>query len=138
MEQTITIRDTGIMVGDVIRELGEGKTYEQVLADRPGLTLPDILASLKVAGDVLQLVVTAEGQVCVNGELRVVAQAGQLVSLDELRRKHPRAYAKWQPKEDNHLAALHKSGKTVKEIAAVLKRQEGAVWRRLQKLELIR
>jgi len=138
VEKSIKIGNTDVTVTEVIRDLAEGKVHDQILIRHPELSLRDILGCLKLAADMIEHFVTAEGMIRLDGEFRVVAYAGKVVSLDEIREKHPRAYAKWQPQEDNHLAALYKSGKTVKEIAVVLKRQTGAVWARLQRLELIK
>jgi hypothetical protein len=51
---------------------------------------------------------------------------------------YPRAYEKWCPDEEVRVIELYSAGKTLREIAAVVKRQPQAVKLRLQRLGAFR
>jgi DNA-directed RNA polymerase specialized sigma24 family protein len=55
-------------------------------------------------------------------------------SIEEIRRRHPRAYAPWTPEEEAELRDLHERGLKPKAIAGELGRQVGGVRSRLRKL----
>jgi len=57
-------------------------------------------------------------------------------SVDEIRLVHREAYKKWNTEEDIKLAKLFNEGKSVKEIADLLGRNDGAITSRLKKLDL--
>ena len=49
---------------------------------------------------------------------------------------HANAYAPWSDEEDNTLGFLYHQGKTVKELALILQRNEGSIRSRLRKIGL--
>ncbi len=57
-------------------------------------------------------------------------------SMDEIRGKFPKAYAKWTPEEDEHLKVLYLAGENTKRLAKVFRRKESAISARLEKLGL--
>jgi hypothetical protein len=57
-------------------------------------------------------------------------------SVDDIRREHPKAYTKWQPKEEDLLAKEYAKGRTISELAGQFQRQPGAIRSRLRKLGL--
>jgi hypothetical protein len=103
----------------VLEMIAAGHTYEQVLAAYPDLSYLDIFAAAREA-------LQAVGQ----------SDASYAERLAKIREKHPRAYEKWSDEEDVRLTALFQSQRPVKEIAATLQRQPGAIRSRLVKLGL--
>lgn len=57
-------------------------------------------------------------------------------TLDDIREQHPQAYRPWSAEDDEKLEALFCEGKTVKELANIFQRKEGAITSRIKKLEL--
>jgi len=57
--------------------------------------------------------------------------------MDELRKKYPRAYEKWESEEEDKLIRLFNQGTPIRDIAKVLERQNGAIKARLKRLGLI-
>lgn len=57
-------------------------------------------------------------------------------TLDDIREQHPQAYRPWSTEDDENLEALFCEGKTVKELANIFERKEGAITSRIKKLEL--
>ena len=57
-------------------------------------------------------------------------------SVEEVREKHKKAYAKWTQEEEELLINSFAEGLNVKEIAAILERQPGAIASRINKLGL--
>jgi hypothetical protein len=57
-------------------------------------------------------------------------------SLDEVRRKYPRAYEKWTAEEDERLTSRYQAGLDIVELAAIFQRQPSAIESRLTKLGL--
>jgi ATP-dependent DNA helicase PIF1 len=55
-------------------------------------------------------------------------------SVEEIRKKFPRAYEPWTEEDDRALIKYKQGGKTVKELAAKFGRKEGAIRSRLKKL----
>jgi hypothetical protein len=56
---------------------------------------------------------------------------------EKIRQKHPRAYVKWSPEEDEKLKNEYVSGQQIGELAKQFQRQSSAIRSRLQKLGLI-
>lgn len=56
--------------------------------------------------------------------------------LAEVRRRHPRAYEKWSPAEDDRLRRLYLAGVGIEQMARDLHRQPSAIRSRLSKLGL--
>lgn len=54
--------------------------------------------------------------------------------LDEIRKKHQNAYAKWTPKEEGKLIEYKKAGLKISEIAQKMGRQIGSITSRLEKI----
>jgi len=61
---------------------------------------------------------------------------GKSYDVASIRRDYPRAYQKWTPEEEAELKALTVRGNSIKELAAALHRQPGAIRSRLGKLGL--
>lgn len=57
-------------------------------------------------------------------------------SLDDIREKHPQAYQPWSLEGDEKLEMLFCEGKSVKELASIFERNDGAIRSRIKKLEL--
>ena len=60
----------------------------------------------------------------------------EVKKLDEIRRKHPKAYSEWTGEEDIRLRERFTEGFSVTELARVFQRQESAIRSRLSKLGL--
>ncbi|MDD2766175.1 MAG: PIF1 family DEAD/DEAH box helicase [Candidatus Moranbacteria bacterium] len=58
-------------------------------------------------------------------------------SLEEIREKHPKAYAKWTTEEDEKLRKLWNKGTQVLALTEVFGRKKGAITSRLKKLLLL-
>ena len=56
--------------------------------------------------------------------------------VEEMRRKHPKAYSNWTAEEDATLTSEHAQGKTIDQLAREFQRQPGAIRSRLRKLGL--
>ncbi|MDE2815295.1 MAG: RecQ family ATP-dependent DNA helicase, partial [Chloroflexota bacterium] len=57
-------------------------------------------------------------------------------SFAQIRNTHPRAYAQWEPDEDERLASLFQAGRSLSEIALALGRRPGAVASRLRQAKI--
>ena len=57
-------------------------------------------------------------------------------SVEEKRKEHSKAYAKWTQDEDDKLKKLFAEGRTAKELAEIFQRNRGAITSRLAKLGL--
>lgn len=104
----------------ILQAIAKGHTYEQILVQDLAWTYHDIF---QAAAEALET-----GQ---------TANEGKSYSVEEIRHDHPRAYEKWSTEEDSELSKLFRSGKSVKEIATVLNRQDGAIRSRLAKMNLV-
>lgn len=60
----------------------------------------------------------------------------ELSYMDKQKRLHANAYAPWSDEEESTLSFLYRQGKTVKELAIILQRNEGSIRSRLRKLGL--
>ena len=60
----------------------------------------------------------------------------ELSYMDKQTRLHANAYAPWSNEEESTLSFLYRQGKTVKELAIILQRNEGSIRSRLRKLGL--
>ena len=136
MKHQITLRDTGIKITDVLDMISQGFGYNQILEKFPELSLGDVLVSAKFAADFLRQYVTADETIEIEGEIVVATHNRRIINLTEIRKKHPRAYEKWESPEDNELVTFYQGGKKVDEIAQLLQRQPGAIRSRLDKLGL--
>lgn len=58
-------------------------------------------------------------------------------SVEEIRQKYPKAYTEWTVDDDTQLKIGYAQGKTILELAELLKRQPSAISARLQKLGLL-
>jgi len=103
----------------ILGMIGQGCTYEQVLASKPGLTYLDIFAAARSALKI--------------AEERRNAYAER---MKEIRQVYPRAYDKWTDEEEEALKTLVSSGRNTEEIAEALQRQPGAITSRMNKLGL--
>jgi len=107
----------------VLAAIAKGYSYEQILAGDGTLTYHDIFAAAAEALRVVERAYT--GKPCNR-------------RLAKIRQVHPRAYEKWSDEENARMIHLFRSGTSVKEIAAALQRQRGAIRRRLAKLNLVK
>ena len=57
--------------------------------------------------------------------------------MDKQKQLHANAYAPWSDEEASTLRFLHRQGKTVKELALILQRNEGSIRSRLRKMGFI-
>lgn len=57
-------------------------------------------------------------------------------SVEEIRKKHGQAYMPWSEEDDEKLELLFCEGKSIKELASIFERKEGAIRSRIKKLEL--
>ncbi len=53
---------------------------------------------------------------------------------DKLLKAYPRAYDKWCPEEEQRVAELYRAGKTMREIAVVVKRHPNSIKNRLERM----
>lgn len=60
----------------------------------------------------------------------------ELSYMDKQKRLHANAYAPWSDEEESTLSFLYRQGKTEKELALILQRNEGSIRSRLRKLGL--
>ena len=104
----------------ILQAIAKGHTYEQILVQDLAWTYHDIF---QAAAEAL------EGQRTTND--------GKSYDVEEIRHDHPRAYEKWSAGEDGQLSELCQNGKSVREIATALHRQEGAIRSRMAKLNLV-
>lgn len=63
-------------------------------------------------------------------------EENHLSYMDKQKRLHANAYAPWSNEEESTLSFLYRQGKTVKELAIILQRNEGSIRSRLRKLGL--
>ena len=57
--------------------------------------------------------------------------------MNQQKRIHANAYSPWTDEDENTLRSLYRQGKTVKELAIILQRNEGSIRSRLRKIGLI-
>lgn len=69
--------------------------------------------------------------------VRFLGARSKACSLDEKRRKHPKAYEKWTSEDDQRLSEKFIEGASVSELAQLLQRQESAIRSRLTKLGIL-
>ena len=103
----------------VLEQIAEGRTYEQILARYPDLSYLDIFAAAREA-----LTLLAE------------ERSDYAARLQQIKRRHPRAYERWTEDEDATLSRLAKSGTPVGAIAQRFQCQPSAIRSRLAKLGL--
>ena len=56
--------------------------------------------------------------------------------MEQQKRLHTNAYAKWTPEDDNRLKELYGKGTSVQELTQIFRRNEGAIYSRISKLGL--
>ncbi|MFZ1694502.1 MAG: DUF3276 family protein [Flavobacteriales bacterium] len=66
----------------------------------------------------------------------VVKEDDKAYSVEEIREKHPQAYARWTEEDDARLEQLYCEGRKRKELAVIFGREPGAITSRIKKLEL--
>ena len=60
-----------------------------------------------------------------------------LSNMHQQKQLHANAYTPWSDEEDSTLRFLHRQGKTIKELALILQRNEGSISSRLRKMGII-
>jgi|SaaInlStandDraft_1057018.scaffolds.fasta_scaffold26831_3 hypothetical protein len=58
-------------------------------------------------------------------------------SVNQIRKKHKQAYAKWTAEDDERLKKLHEEGRKVSDLAEDFGRKDGAIRSRLKKIGVI-
>ncbi|MEW5995523.1 MAG: DUF433 domain-containing protein [Candidatus Zixiibacteriota bacterium] len=137
MDNGITIRNTGISLTDVLKLMAQGLTYGQIVKQYPSLIISDLMACAKTAADLIERYIIPQGPIQVCGEVRVAARDGRFQSLEELRKKHPRAFERWTEAEEKKLVELYRGGQRIGDIARVMQRLPGGIRARLVRLGLI-
>ncbi len=137
MKHSLTAGNSGVRISDILDMISRGWTYEQILKEHPRLTVADIMASARFCAEFINRFLIADGAIRIDSTIKITARRGQVVNLEQLREKYPRAYEKWDEVEEGKLLALFRQGKTFKEIAAALERNVGAIVSRLKRLDLI-
>jgi hypothetical protein len=61
-----------------------------------------------------------------------------MYSVDDIRKNFAKAYMPWTDEEDNFLKKIFNEGKSVREMAKIFKRKEGAIHSRLRKIGVIK
>lgn len=138
MEQTIFIKSTGVTVVDVLKALSRGLSPEQVVKQFDKLTVPDILATVQLAANVIEQYVTSEGTIKIEGEVNLIAKNARLVNVSKMREVHARAYEPWTKREINGLIQMFRTGTSLKDMSESLGRGEGAIKARLEKIGLLK
>lgn len=133
---TITIRDTDIKITDVLKLIANGYSYEQI-TKKHNITFSDIMLSARLAEDLISKVIKFKGAESLSGEFEFILKKGKLESLDEIRKEHPRAFEKWNTKEDEDLINFYNNKRKITEIGQILKRSPGSIKARLEKMGLI-
>lgn len=108
----------------VLEAIAEGRSYDQIINSGSASSYPEIF---QAAAKALALIAGAPPR----------DSAAYHARMEKIRAKHPRAYEAWSVKEECQLADLFTAGTGLKEIAAVLQRQPGAIRARLKKLGLV-
>lgn len=137
MQTKVTIRDTGVPLAEILRLIGDGYSYDQILMTHKQLNLGDIMAAAKFGCDLVTDYVTADGLISVEHPTEYKVTGNRVVNLTKARKDHPRAFETWTTNEDNQLVSLFKRGEKVGKIAEIHKRNPGAIRARLQKLGLM-
>ena len=132
----VQIRDTNLKITDILNLLGEGYTHEQIISKHPQITLADIMMSAQIAEEIIGSMVKLYGNRIPAVKMEFIFRNNKFKSIEDLQQTTPRAFAKWNPSEDDSLVSLFKSGKQVKEIAAVLQRSDRSINLRLEKFGL--
>lgn len=102
----------------ILRMLSEGRTPDEVVRLRPGLTKEDVAAAAAKGLEALEC-----GRAPETREERVA----------RLRRTHPRAYEPWTDEEDARLLRRHDEGARIAELAQEMGRPPAAVRARLDR-----
>lgn len=97
-----------------------------------------ILIDKEHAEDLLEAMADAVRRLMAHASKKKVAgmDGGKAYDVEEIRQKHPHAYARWTTEDDERLEQLYCEGKTRKELAAIFGRDPGAITSRIKKLEL--
>ena len=103
----------------ILEAIAKGHTYEQILVQELAWTYHDIF---QAAAEAL--------------EVSMSGSPAKTYAVEAIRHEHPKAYEKWDGDQDAQLRQLFQAGKTVAEIAVLLKRQPGGIKSRLVKLGL--
>jgi uncharacterized protein (DUF433 family) len=132
MQEPITIRDTGVKVTDILQDISQGLSYQQILEAHPRLILGDIMSTARLAQDFIEQYVTSEGAISLDHVIEIRVNSGRMVNVSKIREEYPRAYEPWKTNEEAELIEMHRKGMPILQIADTLKRQPGAVSARLK------
>ena len=81
-----------------------------------------------------ELVANTKGQTSIHFDESSSIDKPKAYSVEEIRQKHGAAYSPWTPEEERRLKIEFFEGASIKEIAALLGRNKGAITSRLKKL----
>jgi uncharacterized protein (DUF433 family) len=137
MKTSVTIRDTGVSVAQVLKLISQGYSSDQILKANPRLIMSDIMAAADLARQVIESLQDEYQQIEIHHEISFAFSRGQFVSMEKLRERYPRAYIEWSDREDQQLADMFQKGATIDGIARQHQRQPGAIQARLRRLKLI-
>lgn len=129
---SILIRNTDKKITDVLELLAQGHTIDQICSMLE-LTPADIMLSASIACDLITKTVELRSTP-VSGKVEFVVKEGRFQSLEQVRKKYPRAYEPWGKDEDKDLMELYQRGKTIKQIAEQLQRTTGSIKARIERL----
>ncbi len=133
-----SVRDRGILKDEEFRSLARSSPAVVRISDISGEVLAGdsgarVLVSFLDGRAPVEMDVSNREAEELIGK-RSVSSGGTESPIDEIRRRHPRAYAPWTPEEEAKLRDLHERGLKPKAIAQELGRQVGGVRSRLRKL----
>lgn len=109
----------------VLGLIAEGRSYDQICLEME-ISYIELFGAVRCALNHLQVTETAD-----------VSKTSE-TPIGRSRRKHPRAYEPWSLEEDARLRILWNDGESVRSIAHLFGRQEGAIRSRLDKLGIVR
>lgn len=135
---SIFIRDTKVKITDILDMISKGYLYNSILYKYPNLNIQDIMNSAKLAKELIDKIYIDGENIRLYSNIKIIARREKLINLTEVRIKYPRAYQKWELKEEKLLIELFKDGKNYTEISKLLQRQKGAIISRLRKEKLIK
>lgn len=105
----------------ILEMIANGYSYQHILEAHSGLSYIDIF---RAAAEALE-VIERDG--------KASAKVPNEDRYADIRKKHPRAYEKWTPEEDERLIQMLREGVPLNVISQALQRQRGAITSRINK-----
>lgn len=106
----------------ILEAIAKGKSYEQILVQKPAWTYKDIFAA---AVEALEELTPAPNR-----------PQGKDYTIEAIAAEHTNANRKWDDYQDWRLSKLLEEGKSVDEIAKALERRPSTIRSRIEKLKL--